>query len=83
MMAQEFAEGGTKVRVNGIAPGIFPSEMVTKTESDDTQKSHVNAAGYREQKGIPAGRPGKDMLPFSFSVKRCVADGGVHDRQRS
>lgn len=48
-----------KVRVNTIAPGIFPSEM-TADESDDKQKSHIDSDGYREKKQIPAGRPGKD-----------------------
>lgn len=33
--------------------------MTTK-ESDDKQKSHIDASGYRDDKGIPAGRPGKD-----------------------
>lgn len=80
MLAQEFSEAGTKVRVNSVAPlvtyfsygpevsfltkgllpphrGIFPSEMTTQ-ESGGDQKSAIDATGYREKKGIPAGRPG-------------------------
>lgn len=60
MLAQELNRPGVKVRVNSIAPGIFPSEMTTN-ESDEQQKSHIPAGEeYREEKGIPAGRPGKD-----------------------
>lgn len=59
MLAQEFSEPGVKVRVNSIAPGIFPSVMTTDEAGPD-QKSHIDASNYREKKGIPAGRPGKD-----------------------
>ncbi|VDC04204.1 unnamed protein product [Peniophora sp. CBMAI 1063] len=59
LLAQEFSRPGVKVRVNAIAPGVFPSEMTTK-ESDDKNKSYQSAEGWREEKQVPAGRPGKD-----------------------
>jgi len=61
LLAQELTRPGVKVRVNSIAPGIFPSEMTTN-ESDEHQKSHIPAGEqYREEKQIPAGRPGRDQ----------------------
>ncbi|KAI0658528.1 NAD-P-binding protein [Cubamyces menziesii] len=60
LLAQELRRPGVKVRVNNIAPGIFPSEM-TVGESDDKNKSAMEVpTDYGEKKGIPAGRPGRD-----------------------
>lgn len=59
MLAQELSRPGVKVQVNAIAPGGFPTEMTTGG-SDEANKSFKEAEGFREEKGIPAGRPGKD-----------------------
>lgn len=58
MLAAEIAENNHKIRVNSIAPGVFPSEM-TASESDEYQKSHVEKEKY--EKKVPAGRPGRDI----------------------
>ncbi|WYZ45647.1 hypothetical protein EsH8_VIII_000963 [Colletotrichum jinshuiense] len=58
MLAEEIAANGLKVRVNSIAPGVFPSEMTTKEPADDQQKSSIPREKYAEK--VPAGRPGKD-----------------------
>ena len=57
MLAHEIYTSGLKIRVNNIAPGVFPSEM-TAEESDEKQKSKLPKEKY-EQK-VPAQRPGND-----------------------
>ena len=57
LMAQEFVD--LKIRVNGINPGYFPSEMSTKEESDDRQKSEFSEFDATKR-GVPAGRPGSE-----------------------
>jgi NAD(P)-dependent dehydrogenase (short-subunit alcohol dehydrogenase family) len=57
MLAHEIASSNLKIRVNNIAPGVFPSEMTAK-ESDEKQKSSLPKEQYEGK--VPAGRPGKD-----------------------
>ncbi|KAL1981833.1 hypothetical protein VTN96DRAFT_2078 [Rasamsonia emersonii] len=57
MLAHEIASSGLKIRVNNIAPGVFPSEM-TAQESDERQKSFLPKEQYERK--VPAGRPGND-----------------------
>ncbi len=56
LLASEISNHGIKVRVNAIAPGVFPSEM-TAGESKDNQKSEIPAEKYSH---LPARRPGND-----------------------
>ncbi|KAI0451257.1 hypothetical protein F5B21DRAFT_516876 [Xylaria acuta] len=59
MLANEITvENRLLVRVNAIAPGIFPSEMTAGGSGDD-QKSALPKEKYEEK--IPAGRPGRDQ----------------------
>ncbi|KAK3367242.1 hypothetical protein B0T24DRAFT_581834 [Lasiosphaeria ovina] len=58
MLSAEIAENGHKIRVNSIAPGVFPSEM-TAQESDEFQKSHIPREKYAKK--VPAARPGRDV----------------------
>lgn len=85
ILAQELSQSAVKVRVNSVAPGIFPSEM-TSEGSNEENKSHVDSEGYREKKLIPAGRPGKEedmaqailMLAVNNYIngQTVVVDGG-------
>ncbi|CCG81847.1 Short-chain dehydrogenase [Taphrina deformans PYCC 5710] len=56
MLATELANNGIKIRVNSIAPGVYPSEMTAK-ESDDKNQSQLEK---KEFQGIPAKRPGHE-----------------------
>ncbi|KAL8842740.1 MAG: hypothetical protein Q9170_000396 [Blastenia crenularia] len=68
MMATTFADA--KIRVNCIAPGIFPSEM-TAGQSGDDQKSELEPKSSN-----PAGRPGSDS-DMAACILFLAGPGGV------
>ncbi|KXJ89513.1 hypothetical protein Micbo1qcDRAFT_212996 [Microdochium bolleyi] len=83
MLAAEIASNNLKIRVNSIAPGVFPSEMAADGSNED-QKSHIPKEKYADK--VPAGRPGKDedmaqaVLFFAtnqyLNGQTVVVDGG-------
>lgn len=56
LLAAEVASLGLKIRINSIAPGVFPSE-ITAGSSGENQKSTLPEGMLKE---ISAGRPGND-----------------------
>ena len=57
LLSSEIHRAGLKIRVNSIAPGVFPSEMTTQESNDKTQKSEMP----KDHKGgLPSQRPGND-----------------------
>ena len=59
-----------KVRVNVIAPGLFPSEMTTG-KSDEGNKSEI-----KKKMSNPAGRPGNDS-DMAATILFLVGKGGL------
>ncbi|KAL8653278.1 MAG: hypothetical protein Q9226_003914 [Calogaya cf. arnoldii] len=68
IMATTFADA--KIRVNCIAPGVFPSEMTAGSSGDD-QKSEL-----KPEMSNPAGRPGSDS-DMAACILFLAGPGGV------
>jgi NAD(P)-dependent dehydrogenase (short-subunit alcohol dehydrogenase family) len=59
-----------KVRVNVIAPGLFPSEMTTGESGED------NKSKLEKELSIPAGRPGAET-DMGATILMLAGKGGV------
>lgn len=58
MLGAEIASNGLKIRVNSIAPGVYPSEMTSSQEGGHAQKSEIPKENFEGK--VPAARPGND-----------------------
>lgn len=56
MISADFGEKNVKVRVNSLAPGVYPSAM-TASEYDEENKSKLDDEKFKD---LPAGRSGND-----------------------
>ncbi len=76
LLAAEIARVGLRIRINSIAPGVFPSE-ITAGSSGENQKSALPEGMLKE---IAAGRPGDDRDMASailFAATNQYLDGQV------
>ncbi|KAL7275293.1 hypothetical protein RUND412_001774 [Rhizina undulata] len=71
MLASTFAQ--LKVRVNCIAPGLFPSEMTARKPADEKGKSQLEG---NWEKWTPCGRPGNES-DIGAAVLYLASLGGV------
>jgi NAD(P)-dependent dehydrogenase (short-subunit alcohol dehydrogenase family) len=79
MLAVEIAAAGLRVRVNSIAPGVFPSEITAGASDPRTGKSELSGGGWGTD-GILAGRPGADVDMAGavlFAVTNQYLDGQI------
>ena len=62
LLATELAAAGLRIRVNSIAPGVFPSEITAGKPADpvNANKSNLPAGSWGTAE-ILAGRPGSDV----------------------
>lgn len=70
MLASEISSNDVKVRVNNIAPGVYPSEMTAK-DSDENQKSHLDQTKYQQK--LLSHRSGNDK-DMANAVLFCVTN---------
>lgn len=56
MLAHQIVSSGLQIRVNSIAPGVFPSEMTVQVS--EKQESVIPKEQYEGK--VPAGRPGNE-----------------------
>ncbi|TFY83540.1 hypothetical protein EWM64_g489 [Hericium alpestre] len=59
LLAQELRRRALRIRVNNVAPGLFPSEIMTD-ETEEVVRSTWAEPNFGKVHGVPANRPGSD-----------------------
>jgi NAD(P)-dependent dehydrogenase (short-subunit alcohol dehydrogenase family) len=80
-LATEFARRGLNIRVNVVNPGYFPSSM-TVIDPSENQSTEEHERKFREDWGIPFGRPGgpEDYAQCIFGL--AVVSAGRSNQSR-
>ncbi|EIW78034.1 NAD(P)-binding protein [Coniophora puteana RWD-64-598 SS2] len=74
LLAHEFRRSAVQIRVNNIAPGLFPSEMTTGDSNQGNKSTIPTDSDRMKRNQVPAGRSGREediaQVAIMFAVNQ-------------